>query len=245
MWKATPSWLNDIAMDAAFFDVPLCLAGTPLFSGLSINKLMRIAASCQLCHYALESYIFEVGDPCDSLYIVVSGQVKLFLVSSTGHEKVIEIISAGQSFAEALVFLDKPCILNAQTLCETVLVRVSKKGVFEEIDRDSHFAKHMLAGVSRHLHGLIQDVEGYTLRNGMQRLIGYLLRELDPNSREEQNTITLTLPASKATVASRLSLTPEYFSRILHELVQHKLIKINRREISILSVGRLIKYGSP
>lgn len=245
MWKAAPLWLNKTVMDACLFDMPQCLASTPLFSGLSINELTRITASCRLCHYPQDRKIFQVGDACGGLYIVVSGQVKLYLVSPTGQEKVIEIISAGQSFAEALVFLDKPCILNAQTLSETVLVQVSKKGVLSEIDRDARFAKHMLAGISRHLHGLILDVEGYSLRNGMQRLIGYLLRELDSNSRDDQNVVTLTLPASKATVASRLSLTPEYFSRILHELVQQNLIKINRREISVLNVGKLIKYCSP
>jgi len=143
------------------------------------------------------------------------------------------------------VFLDKPCILNAQTLVDTVLVNISKKCVFDEIDRDAHFAMHMLAGVSRRLHGLIRDVEGYALRNGMQRLIGYLLREVEASLLADQNTVTLSLPASKATVASRLSLTPEYFSRILHELVQQNLIKINRREISILNVSKLINYCTP
>lgn len=232
-------------MNTDYFDLPYFLAATPLFSGLTRDELERVAASSQLGHYAHESLVFRVGDPCESFYIVVSGQVKLFLVSATGQEKVLDIISAGQSFAEALVFLDKPCILSAEALTDTLLVSVSKKSVLDEIDRDAHFALHMLAGVSRRLHGLIRDVEGYALRNGMQRLIGYLLREVDANSLTDQRTVTLTLPASKATVASRLSITPEYFSRILHELETQNLIKINRREICILNVPRLVKLGSP
>ena len=123
--------------------------------------------------------IFSVGEACEAFHIVVSGQVKLFVVSPAGQEKVIEIISPGQSFAEALVFLDKPYILSAQALADTVLVNVSKRGVVSEIEQDPHFALHMLAGVSRRLHGLIQDVEAYALRNGMQRLIGYLLRDVE------------------------------------------------------------------
>ncbi len=236
-------WSNDTIMDTDSFDMPQCLADTPLFSGLSKDELARISAASQLSHYANECLVFRVGDPCESFYVVVSGQVKLFLVSPTGQEKVVEIFSPGQSFAEALLFLDKPYILSAKTLTDTVLVCVNKNSVLHEIDRDAHFARHMLAGISRRLHGLICDVEGYTLRNGMQRLIGYLLREIDTHALTAQNTVTFSLPASKATVASRLSLTPEYFSRILHELVAHKLIKINRREICVLNVQKLVKYG--
>ena len=221
------------------------LARSPLFSGLSKEELGRISESSQMACYAKGSMIFSIGEPCEAFHIAVTGQVKLFVVSQAGHEKVIEIISPGQSFAEALVFLEKPYILSAQALCDTVLVNVSKQGVFNEIRQDPHFALHMLAGISRRLHGLIQDVEGYALRNGMQRLIGFLLRDVETESLTGQNTVTVSLPASKATIASRLSLTPEYFSRVLHELETHHLIQIDRREIHIPDVQKLTSYGTP
>ncbi len=226
------------------FDLQRFLAGSPLFSGLSPDELLRISTSCKLVNYAKGEMIFSIGEACNAFHIVISGQVKLFVTSSAGQEKVIEIISPGQSFAEALVFLNKPYILNAQALTDTVLVNVSKTGVVSEIEQDPHLALHMLAGISRRLHGLIQDVEAYALRNGMQRLIGYLLRDVAIDSVVTGNTVTVTLPASKATIASRLSLTPEYFSRVLHELEAQKLITIERRDIRILDVSGLVNYGS-
>lgn len=57
-------------------------------------------------------------------------------------------------------------------------------------------------------------------------------------------SITVSLPASKATIASRLSLTPEYFSRVLHELEAQGLLQIDKREIRILDVQRLGDFGS-
>jgi CRP-like cAMP-binding protein len=231
-------------MNTDFFDLPRFLAGSPLFSGLSPDELSRIALSSQTASHVKGGMVFRVGQPCEAFHIVVSGQVKLFVVSPAGQEKVIEIVSPGQSFAEALVFLDKPYILSAQTLVDTVLVNVSKSGVFREIARDPHFAMHMLAGISRRLHGLIQDVEGYALQNGLQRLIGYLLRDVETANINDQTTVTVALPASKATIASRLSLTPEYFSRVLHDLEAKALIQIDRREIRILDVQRLVSYGS-
>jgi CRP-like cAMP-binding protein len=97
----------------------------------------------------------------------------------------------------------------------------------------------MLAGISRRLHGLVHDVQGYALHSGLQRVIGYLLRD---HSESEDKSITVSLPVSKGVVASRLSLTPEYFSRVLHELEASGLIEIDKREIRILDTRRLAQY---
>lgn len=230
--------------DAAHFDLPAFLRGLPLFSDLSQLERERVATNCQIKRWSKGDMVFRVGDVCNAFHLVVTGQVKLFVLSASGQEKVIEIISAGQSFAEALVFLDKPYILSAQTLADTVLINVSKAGVISEIRQDPNFALHMLAGISKRLHGLIQDVEGYALRSGMQRLIGYLLRDVESAPEASGKALTVSLPASKATIASRLSLTPEYFSRVLHELEDQHLIEIDRREIRIPDISKLAAYGS-
>jgi len=47
---------------------------------------------------------------------------------------------------------------------------------------------------------------------------------------------------SKATIASRLSLTPEYFSRVLHELEAAGLIEVDRRDIRIRDASALANY---
>jgi CRP-like cAMP-binding protein len=100
----------------------------------------------------------------------------------------------------------------------------------------------MLAGISRRLHGLVRDVQGYALHSGQQRVIGYLLRGLDGESGAEAGEVMVSLPVSKSTVASRLSLTPEYFSRVLHELESAGLIEIEKRDIRILDANRLARY---
>jgi CRP-like cAMP-binding protein len=72
-----------------------------------------------------------------------------------------------------------------------------------------------------------------------------LLRDVEDEALTTENTVTVSLPASKATIASRLSLTPEYFSRVLHELETNQLIRIDRREIHIPDVKKLACYGAP
>ncbi|OHC76370.1 MAG: Crp/Fnr family transcriptional regulator [Rhodoferax sp. RIFCSPLOWO2_12_FULL_60_11] len=226
------------------FDIQRLLSALPLFSDLSQLERERIAQGCRLVRLARGEMFFRVGQACEAFHVVVSGQIKLYVSSPAGQEKVIEIIGPGRSFAEALVFLGQPHIVNAQSLTDTLLVSVAKAAVLAEVERDPRFSLHMLAGISRRLHSLIHDVEGYALQSGMQRLIGYLLRDVEAAVDHGGDSVSVHLPASKATIASRLSLTPEYFSRVLHELETQGLIQIDKREIRILDVHRLANFES-
>jgi len=164
------------------------------------------------------------------------------VLSPTGQGKVIELVGPGNSFAEAIMFIGKPYILNAQALTDTLLLTIGKSAVLAEIEHDPRFALRMLAGISRRLHGLVHDVEAYALHSGLQRVIGYLLRDISETEGEANDSVTVSLPVSKATIASRLSLTPEYFSRVLHELESAGLIQIDKRDIRILDCRRLGEY---
>jgi CRP-like cAMP-binding protein len=226
------------------FDMQRYLSIMPLFSDLSAEERTRLAGGCNLKRFTRGEMVFRTGDICDAFYVVILGQVKLFVSAPYGQEKVIEIVGPGRSFAEAMMFLEVPYILNVQSLTDSLLMCVCKKTVFSEIEKDPRFALRMLAGISRRLHGLVQDVEAYALHSGMQRLIGYLLRDVEDTSATQTAAVTVSLPVSKATIASRLSLTPEYFSRVLHELEAEGLIAIDKRDVRILDVQRLASYGS-
>lgn len=230
-------------MDSRRFDIPRYLATLPLFSDLEAPERERLAAVCQLRRLSRGEAVFHVGDPCNEFHVVVTGQVKLFALSPAGQEKVIELVGPGQSFAEALMFADKPYIVNAQTLGETLLLTVAKPAVLAEIERDPRLALRMLAGLSRRLHGLVRDVEAYALSSGVQRVVGYLLRNQAGD--DEGGPSVVSLPVSKATLASRLSLTPEYFSRVLHELEAAGLVSVDKRDIHILDLPALARHPGP
>ena len=214
------------------------LSRVPLFEELATEELQRIAAGTTELHVPRGEIVFNRGDPCVGFHLVVYGQVKLAFLSPQGGEKVVEIIAPGYSFGEALMFMGKPYIVMAQTLADSLLLHVSKKVVYDEIDHDPAFARKMLAGLSRRLHSLISDVESYSMQSGTERVIGYLLRQ-DEEGAQANTPYVLTLPTSKAIVASRLNVTPEHFSRILHDLSEKGLIEVVGREIRILDAAKL------
>lgn len=236
-------------MDIQQFDIPRYLAALPLFQEMTPAELQRLATGCRLRRYARGDTVFRVGMPCEEFHVTVTGQIKLFAISPTGQEKVIELAGPGVSFAEALMFTDKPYIINAQALADALVLSVGKAAVVREIEDDPRFAMHMLAGISRRLHGLVHDVQAYSLHSGMQRVIGYLLHSLPEDGAgsghadcREAVALNVSLPVSKATIASRLSITPEYFSRVLHELEQAGLIRIDKRDIHIPNAARLASH---
>ena len=219
-------------MQDSAFDVPRYLAVLPLFKDLAPEVLRRVAAGTQLRRVARGDMLFHVGEPCVEFYVTVFGQVKLFAVSSGGQEKVFELVAPGMSFAEAPMFVGGTHRVNGQALADTLLLAIAKQAVLAEIAQDPAFALRLLAGLSRRLHRLMDDVEAYSLHTGLRRVVDYLLRELPGNA---SAGATVSLPASKATVALRLSLTPEYFSRVLHQLEAAGLIQIDKRAIHIHS----------
>ena len=230
-------------MDLQQFDIPRYLANLPLFQEIAPPDLERLASGCRLRKLGRGESVFTVGMPCEEFHVTVTGQVKLFALSPAGQEKVIELAGPGVSFAEALMFTGKPYIINAQALSESIVLSVGKAAVVREIEDDPRFAMRMLAGISRRLHGLVHDVQAYSLHNGMQRVIGYLLHQENPAAAGSASAaLKVSLPVSKATIASRLSITPEYFSRVLHELESAGLITVDKREIHIPDTARLASY---
>ena len=216
------------------------LANLPLFRALPQADIARIAARTTAVDVPRGTVLFKRGDPCRGFHVIVYGRVKLLLQSPGGGEKVVELMGRGQSFGEAVMFLEAPYLVAAETLDDSKLLHVAREIVFEEIDRNPRFARRMLAGLSQRLHHLMIDLESYTLRSGTQRMIDYLLR--DHADAGASHTVTIRLEATKALIASRLNLTQEHFSRILHQLSLEGLIEVSGRDIHIPDLQRLRRH---
>src|SRR5690606_16093835 len=108
---------------------------------------------------------------------------------------------------------------------------------FDQLDRNPMLARKMIAGLSQRLHAFVSDVKSYSLHSGTQRVIGYLLQAQQAAGGPE-----VTLEVGKNVIASRLNLTPEHFSRILHERTGKGLIQVNGRRIMILDLQRFREH---
>ena len=90
------------------------------------------------------------------------------------------------------------------------------------------------------LHQLTADVESYTLRSARQRVAGFLL-ELAGSDSAQRDGMMVEFVTRKGVIASRLNLTQEHFSRVLHELAVNGLIRVHGRNIELCDLPGLCR----
>jgi len=214
------------------------LGRIPLFDELPDGEIQQIAKASKTLLLEKCATLFRTGETCPGLHVVMYGQVKVAFSSTQGSEKVVDILQAGHSFGEAELLLDEPYRAHAQALGDTLVLQIAKTTILDLIARHPGFVHKLLNGMSKRLHDLMVDLEGYTLHTGVARVLTFLLREAAAGEPCNESAV-VRLSAPKGVIASRLNLSPEYFSRILHDLSERGYFAIQGRDIHINSVSRL------
>jgi CRP-like cAMP-binding protein len=209
-----------------------------LFSELQPEQIEQLASGTRLLDVSRGMLLFNRGDKAHGFYLLLEGQVKLGVISPQGDEKVIGLIEPGQSFGEAILFLERAFPIYGQVITDAKVLLISKEAIFNILDNDVLVVRRMLAALSARNHQLINDIESLSLRNSMQRLIGYMLQMIA----ESSDPARIKFPANKLTIASLLNLTPETLSRVMLRLQNAGLIEVSGKEISILSVDGLRNF---
>lgn len=207
-----------------------------MFEGLNADRLARLSTGTREIWATRGDVLFRKDEPCNGLYLVVYGRVKLVFLSSQGSEKTLEILEPGSTFCESTLFLKKTYPAFAQTLTDCLLLHIGKEVILSELERESPLALRIINSLARQLSERTSDIESYSLYTGRQRIVAYLLRELSEGNAtfdKGGNSPCITLMTAKGVIASRLNLTQEHFSRVLHELAQAGLLTVEGRNIHI------------
>ena len=209
----------------------------PLFKEMSKSTLEMIAAKSHFIDLEKGAFLFHKGDQCTGFYITVQGNIKVSFISKDGKEHVARIIGPGQSFGEAMMFTDRPYPATVQSITTAKVIFIPKALLFQCMEEDSGCVRGMLGGLSRRIEHLYSRLESLTLDSSQQRVIGYLLQHLETGTKNGKKDIELQ--ANKATIALHLNLAPETLSRVLHELCENSLIRVEGKIIHVLDVEKL------
>jgi CRP-like cAMP-binding protein len=213
------------------------LSNQPLFKHISPFELESLKREVVKLELDKGLTLFQKGNLADGCYILVYGLIKLAIPSSNGSDKIVELIRPGQSFGEAMMFLDEPYPFYAEALESSLLLRLPKNALLNLLEQSPTIAKQMMTGLSYRLLGFIRNLERHASHNAMQRVVDYLVQV---SVSQESNDIRLEL--KKNVVASLLNLTPETFSRMLHHLSELGLIEVSASRIHINCIDALKNY---
>lgn len=209
------------------------LGKLPLFRHTPPARVAELARQARTEHIQRGAVIARRGDRPRGLTVVAYGLVKLSLRGDT--EKVLRLVGPGETFSEAVLFLDKPIPVDAVALADTLLVVVRAAPLLALIDADRAFARGLLASLSQRIHELVMDFEATTQHGARERLAAYLDSLAPPGVAQP----AVQLPASKTVIAARLGVTKETLSRLLRQMGEEGMIAMAKREITLRDRARL------
>ncbi|MCC7412765.1 MAG: Crp/Fnr family transcriptional regulator [Gammaproteobacteria bacterium] len=213
-----------------------------LLGALSETQLEAVHAGARLLTLKPGAELFARGDRATRFFFVVSGQIVLKRLSPDGDEKIIEIVRPGQTFAEAIMFMGAQTYpVTAVALDPCTLIALDSDTFKELLSQSVDTCMRLLADLSVRLRRWITEVESLTLQNATWRVVSFLLQQVPEGA---ASPVCIDLRAPKHIIASRLSVTPETFSRILRQLADSGRISVDGMSVMIFDQHALARAGT-
>lgn len=213
------------------------LMRAPLFKAMGLEITRSLIQTRSTRAYARGERIFQQGDPADALFLIIEGCVKLYRERESGEQVVVAIFAAGETFAEAAMFLSGDYPASAEAVSPSRILRIDGNALRHTILQQPQLAFAMLAAASLHLKHLLEQIEQLKVQSAPQRIAIFLLKQVSVTS----GPADVALPYEKALIANRLGMKPESFSRAFAKLREFGVI-VERDSVHIRDVARLTKF---
>jgi CRP-like cAMP-binding protein len=218
-------------------DVINTIRANHIFSEMTEEELRTSLRHLEVTSYEPGEIIFQQGDFAPRFFVVCEGVVQLFRTSPMGDKKVIDIVKAGESFAEAVFFMGSNYPVHAMAVDHTKLAGIAFQDFNACLANNSNLAFRMMGSMSRRIHTLINEIDRLTLSTACQRLAFYLMEQAETGHSGSGTTIQLNAP--KHVIASRIGVKPETLSRILSRLKEEGIVEESGHRLTVLDVGKL------
>lgn len=192
------------------------LRATVMFSGLSEDRLVRIATRVTVVSLAKDQVLFLAGEPARGMYVVVSGGVRTTRTTGEGREQVIHVEGPGAAFAEVPMFDDGNYPSTAVAEADSVLLFLSREDVRAlclEHPEIAWAALKVLAGRLRQTAALVEDLGLRDVGRRLARLIEEVAQE---RGMRKGGAVVVDLAMTQQQVAARIGTVREVvFVRLL------------------------------
>ena len=215
------------------------LAKVPLFSGLTESELGFLVPRTVSRNYSAGETIFGEGEPCSGLYVVESGNVRIFKSSASGREQVLSIDGPGSSIAELPVFDGGNYPASAMAIDDLTLLFVSKQDFQALCLAHPQVPLKVLRVVGARLRRLVGIIEELSFTTVRHRLAAYILRLAQKSGKRTADGVEVTLPITNQELAAQIGTVRELVSRNLSRLQAEGMLKIDGRNIIISNMKAL------
>ena len=187
-----------------------------------------------ILEYRQNKLIFLQGDPCDAVFYVQSGRVKLTILSSRGKEATIAMLSAGDFMGESCITSDRPLRLSSATaITDSCVLKISKDAMLNVLHREHAFSDLFVSYLVARNNQIQEDLIDQLFNSAEKRLARtlLLLAHFDKDSRSE----TVLPRLSQATLADMVGTTRARVNFFMNRFRHLGLIDYNRKGVEVHS----------
>lgn len=200
------------------------LARCPLFTQLSDNDLNALAATARRRSFGAGETLFLALQKPEGLHIVVSGRVKIFVLSpQSGREIILTVEHPYNAVAELPSFDGGTYPANAEALEPTETLFLEQAKLERVLVERPTIAVHLLKTLGRRLRRLVGLIEQLSFQEVVHRLAGHLLEQAESG-------VPFALETN-ASIASAIGTVPELVSRNLSRLHQSGAVTLEGRSV--------------
>jgi len=211
------------------------LRRVPLFAELSEAEIARLGDIARDRSYPKNSVILFEDDPGDSLYVVVTGLVKVVLIGEDGREVILSVLKEGDFFGEMSLIADQPRSAHVIAMEDSNLLVVRREDFQHRLREAPGIAVGMLRAMSRRLREADEKIGGLVLLDVNGRVAKLLLSMADEN-----DGVHITRRVTHHTIAQMVGSSRETVSRTMRELADRGHIEVTRKAITIRNRAALL-----
>jgi CRP/FNR family transcriptional regulator, cyclic AMP receptor protein len=195
---------------------------------LSDAELKAVSQRAVTRTFAKNTVVVSEGDRTDSLYIIVSGRVKIYVSDDKGKEIILNQAGPGEYFGE-MALDEGPRSASVMTLEPTRFLVVPKEDFATFLAKSPEFSLHLIRKLIRRVRALTHDVKSLALMD----VYGRVARMLLELAVERDGVLVIEGRPTQQEMANRVGASREMISRILTDLAGGGYIEVERDRIII------------
>lgn len=227
-------------MPAQFALNPQILKRVPLFSSFSDQQLAALLSCVQHRKFPRNSLIVRAGDETDSLYIILSGRVKVLIPDDQGREVILTMMGPHDFFGEMGLLDEQPRSASVEALEPCEMLRISKAGFTAFLKDNFDLAMLIIRNLVKRLRDADRKIESLALID----VYGRVARLLIDMAEEIEGRWVVQSAPPKQEIAHMIGASREMVSRVMKDLQDKGLIRAERRKIILLDRQSMAGHGA-
>jgi CRP-like cAMP-binding protein len=210
------------------------LRGSLLFRRLNAEDRARLGEHARVRSYAKGDAIFSEGDPSDFFYDITVGRVKIFKMTPTGKDVILEIFGAGDPLGAVAAYMGRPFPASAVALEDTTCLLIPRTAFFALIEAHPSLVRGLLLGLTFRLVELTNRLAELTGGRVEARFARFFLKLAENSGKPGRGGVFIGMPLSRQELADMTGTTIETAIRIMSRWGKQDIVHTDKDGFVVL-----------